>query len=420
MSPRTTRLALSSTALLAAGALTLAGCSGSESDPASGGETTELTISTFNDFGYTDELLQQYTDETGITIVQNKAATSNDARANFFQKLGNTGLADIEAVEIDWAPEMMEYADLLAPVPSELDDRWVDWKNAPVTNADGQLVGYGTDIGPQAVCYRADLFEEAGLPTDPEEVAGLFTTWDDFFDTADEYVEATRQPFIDSVNSVTQGLMNQQDSIYEDDDNTVIATENPAVREVFDTVVERAIPVAKYAAQWSDDWFASLANGEYPVMLCPPWLRGNIEGEGPDVTGWNIANVFPGGGSNWGGSYLVIPANGENVEAAQDFAEWLTSPEVQLQAFENAGTFPSQVDTYEDEALTSATDEFFNDAPVGQIGADRAEAVEVEPHKGPLYFQIHDAFNNAIQRVFDGTEPADEAWDTWVSEVDAL
>ena len=119
----------------------LAGCAGG------GGATrqrakspTSLTLATFNDFGYTDELLAEFTDETGIEVVHNKAATSNDARANFFQKLGKEGLADVEAIEIDWFAEMMQYSDLLAPVPDDLKGRWLDWKEASATDADGNLI----------------------------------------------------------------------------------------------------------------------------------------------------------------------------------------------------------------------------------------------------------------------------------------
>ena len=60
-----------------------------------------------------------------------------------------------------------------------------------------------------------------------------------------------------------------------------------------------------------------MANGEFATMLCPGWMLGVIAGNAPDVTGWEVANVFPNGGGNWGGSYLTVPANGENVEAAQ-------------------------------------------------------------------------------------------------------
>lgn len=418
MNTRLLRRAVAVTAATAASALVVAGCSGG-SDAAEGG-STEITIATFNDFGYTDELLQQYEDEHGVTIVHNQAATSNDARTNFFQKLGNTGLADIEAVEVDWFAEMMQYSDMLAPVPDDLKGRWLDWKEAAATDADGNLVAYGTDIGPQGVCYRADLFQEAGLPSDREEVAELFSTWDSFFETGEQYVEKTGQPFLDSANSVLQGLMNQEETIYEEEDGTVIATENPVVRDIYDTVVERALPISAFAGQWSEDWYAAMTGGEFAAMLCPPWMHGVIQGEAPDIDGWDVADAYPGGGSNWGGSYLVVPANGDNVEAAQELADWLTSPETQLQAFENAGTFPSQPEAYESEELTGFANPYFDDAPTGEIGISRAEAVTAEPFKGPKYFPIHDALNNAVTRVFDGVESAEESWSTWANEVGSL
>jgi cellobiose transport system substrate-binding protein len=116
----------------------------------------------------------------------------------------------------------------------------------------------------------------------------------------------------------------------------------------------------------------------------------------------------------------VIPANGQNVAAAQELADWLTSPETQIKAFVNAGTFPSQPDAYESADLTGFTNEFFHDAPTGEIGVARAEAVTVAPVKGPKYFQFHDALQNAVTRVFDGVEDADSSWDTWVTEVSAF
>lgn len=421
MTTRALRRTIAGVALASAGGLVLAGCTGGSGDGGDAGGDVELTIATFNDFGYSDELLQEYEDaHPGVTIVHNRAATSNDARANFFQKLGNTGLADIEAIEIDWLAEGMQYSDLLAPVPDDLKGRWLDWKEAAATDAEGNLIGYGTDIGPQAVCYRSDLFEAAGLPTDREEVAGLFTTWDDLFEVGAQYKEATDKPFLDSANSILQGLANQLEETYEDADGNVIATENPAVREMFDTVIEKGVPISAYAGQWSEDWYASMANGEFAAMLCPPWMHGIISGEAPDVTGWDIADVFPGGGSNWGGSYLTIPANGENVEAAQELADWLTSPEIQARAFANVGAFPSQPEAYEMAEVTDATNEYFNDAPVGQINSNRADAVTVTPIKGPKYFQFHEALNQAVTRVFDGLETPEEAWDSWVTEVSAF
>ena len=406
-----------------AGAATLAlvatGCA------TGGGETPEgdvtLTLATFNDFGYTDELLAEFTAETGIEVIHNKAATSNDARANYFQKLGSGGLADVEAVEIDWFTEAMQYADLLTPVADADKGRWLDWKEASATDAEGNLIAYGTDIGPQAICYRSDLFAAAGLPTDRAEVAALFDgDWDNFFTIGAEYKATTGKPFIDSANSVLQGIVNQLEFAYEEPDGAIIATENPDIEAAYQDVVTKAVPIAAYAGQWSEDWFASMASGEFAAMLCPGWMLGVISGNAPDITGWDVADAFPGGGGNWGGSYLTVPANGANIEAAQQLASWLTSPETQLKAFANAGTFPSQIEALESAELAAATNDYFNGAPTGEILTSRAEAITVATFKGPKYFQYHDALQNAVTRVFDGLEDSATSWNTWVTEVSAF
>src|SRR5690606_31255990 len=128
----------------------------------------------------------------------------------------------------------------------------------------------------------------------------------------------------------------------------------------YEAVVTKALPISAYAGQWSEDWFASLAGGEFAVTLCPGWMLGVIWGNAPETTGWRIAGAFPGGGGAWGGSSLAGPANGARTEEASLLAAWLTSPETQLKAFANAGTFPSQVEALASDELASATNEYFN------------------------------------------------------------
>ncbi|HEU0182719.1 MAG TPA: ABC transporter substrate-binding protein [Agromyces mariniharenae] len=420
LSRRTT--AIAAVAGAASIALIAAGCAPSSDAGSEDGGKIELTVATFNDFGYTDELLQEYMDEhPNVTIEHTRAAESGDARANYFAKLGKGGLADIEAVEIDWFAEAMQYSDLLAEAPDSVKGRWLDWKEAAATDADGRLVGFGTDIGPQGICYRSDLLAAAGLPSDREGVAALFDgDWEHFLDVADQYRAATGKPMIDSANSVLQGIVNQIEYTYTEEDGTVIATENPEIEAAYQLVTERAVPNSAYSGQWSDDWFASMANGEFAAMLCPGWMLGVISGNAPDIAGWDIADVFPNGGGNWGGSYLTVPANGENVEAALELADWLTAPEQQMKAFANAGTFPSQLDALESTELAEATNEYFNDAPTGEILSNRAAAVTVSPYKDANYFKYHDALQNAVIRVFDGVEDPTTSWNTWVAEVEAF
>lgn len=412
-------------ALLATGCAGTADTAGSGGEPASADNPITLTVATFNDFGYTDELFAQYEAENpGVTIVHNRAATSNEARDNFFTKLGaGSGLADIEAVEVDWFAEMMQYSDKLADLSDPaVEARWVDWKTAAATDADGRLVAYGTDIGPEAVCYRADLFEAAGLPTDRAEVAELLEgDWDTYFGVGQQYVDATGQAWYDSAGATYQGMINQVEYAYEEADGTVIATENAEVEAIYTEVLENSATLSAKLGQWSDDWFAGLANGAFATMLCPGWMLGVIEGNAPEVEGWDIANVFPGGGGNWGGSYLTVPAQGQNIDEATKLAAWLTAPEQQLTAFAAAGTFPSQVEAYESETLTGATNPYFNDAPVGEILIDRSQAIDVAPFKSVKYFPINDAMQRALTRVdVDATHTIEESWQQWVDEVNAL
>ena len=69
-------------------------------------------------------------------------------------------------IEIDWLPELMQYPDKFVDLTDPaLDGRWLDWKVAQATTPDGVLLGYGTDIGPEAIAFRGDLFAAAGLPS---------------------------------------------------------------------------------------------------------------------------------------------------------------------------------------------------------------------------------------------------------------
>ncbi len=420
------RVRLATSALLALTlATTAAACGGGEDD---GGTTADgkikLTIATFNEFGYEDLIKEYNAMQDEVVVEQKKAGTANEHQDNLYTKLAaGSGLSDIEAVEVDWWAALMEQSDAFVDLSDpEVEGRWLDWKAEAATTPDGALIGYGTDIGPEGICYRADLFKKAGLPTDREEVAGLFDTWDDYFEAGRQFVKKVPgTAWYDSSGGTAQAMINQTEYSFEDEDNTVIAADNPDVKAVFDTVTGNvADGLTTGLTQWSEDWTAAFQNDGFATMACPGWMLGVIEGNADGVEGWDIANAFPGGGGNWGGSYLTVPAQGDHPEEAKALAMWLTAPEQQIKAFEAKGTFPSQVDALDDPALTGATNAFFNDAPTGEILAERAEAVPFIPHKGPKFADINTAFQQAIQRVDEGQETPDEAWESFLADVERL
>ena len=211
------------------------------------------------------------------------------------------------------------------------------------------MIGYGTDIGPEGICYRADLFKKAGLPTDREEVAALMGTWDDYFATRRGVrQEGPRHRVVRLLRRARAGHAQPGREPLRDRRQHRRRSRTPSSRPSATTVtgnIEKGLSTK--LAQWSDDWTASFQNDGFATMACPGWMLGVIEGNAEGVEGWDIANVFPGGGGNWGGSFLTVPAQGENVEEAKEVAAWLTAPEQQVKAFAAKGTFPSQVEALE-------------------------------------------------------------------------
>ncbi|WP_374456906.1 extracellular solute-binding protein [Nocardioides sp.] len=422
---KTRRVRIATSALVALTlASTAAACGGSDDDGTTADGKIKLTVATFNEFGY-EELIEEYNAmQDDVVVEQKKAGTANEHQDNLYTKLAaGSGLSDIEAIEVDWWSALMEQSDAFVDLSDpEVEGRWLDWKTEAATTPDGKLIGYGTDIGPEGMCYRSDLFKKAGLPTDREKVASLFADWDTYFETGREFVKKVPDTaWYDSSGGTAQAMINQTEYSFEDEDNTVIAADNADVKAVFDTVTANvADGLTTGLTQWSEDWTAAFQNDGFATMACPGWMLGVIEGNAEGIEGWDIANVFPGGGGNWGGSYLTVPAQGDHPEEAKALAAWLTAPEQQIKAFEAKGTFPSQVDALDDPALTGATNAFFNDAPTGEILAERAEAVPFIPHKGPKFADINTAFQQAIQRVDEGQETPDEAWDSFLADVERL
>ncbi|MBM6404083.1 extracellular solute-binding protein [Phycicoccus sp. CSK15P-2] len=415
-------------ATAAVAALALTGCGGDSdgADDAAGDDgPVTLTLATFNQFGYDDLIPEFEASHPNITVEHKKAATSNEARDNFFTRLAaGSGMADVEAVEVDWLPEMLQYSDKLSDLTSDdVAGRWLDWKTAAATDGEGRLIGYGTDIGPEAICYRADLFEKAGLPSEREEVAAFFgDTWESYFEAGRKFKATSDVPFFDSIGATYQGMVNQVPAAYENpDDDTVTATDNPEVKAIYDQLVKAGIEdgLSAKLQQWGDDWTASFQKDGFATMLCPGWMLGVIEGNAEGVEGWDVANTFPGGGGNWGGSYLVVPDQSEHPEQARELAAWLTAPEQQIKAFKAVGTFPSQTEALDSPDLQSVNVEFFNGAPTGQILAERAKAVTVSPYKGAHYFAVNDAMQQALTRIEQGEDPT-TSWDKWVAEVKSM
>ncbi|WP_434443296.1 ABC transporter substrate-binding protein [Lentzea sp. E54] len=407
-------------AAVSAAATTACG-SGGASQSADG--KTELTIATFNEFGY-EELFKEYeAAHPDVKITQRKTGQGQPHHQNLFTKLGaGSGLADIEGVEEGYLSQVMsksgQFNDLKEIGPKIEDNRWLQWKTDAVTTKDGKLIGYGTDIGPLAMCYRKDLFAQAGLPADPEGVKALFATWDSYFAAGDQFVaKVPGVAWFDSAAQVYNAMHNQLETGYYDKSDKLVVDTNTAIKSNWNTVTA-AVARGQSArlGAFSNEWNTGFKLGKFATKTCPSWMLGVVESQaGPENKGmWAVTDVFPNGGGNWGGSYLTVPKQSKNAKKAAELAAWLTAPEQQIKAFKAKGTFPSQVKALDAPELLEQTNAYFGDVKAGQLFATQAKKIKIAQYKGPADGQIQETvFSPALQSVEQGKNP-DEAWNTAV------
>lgn len=420
-------------AIGAASALLLTACSSNDpepaepgDDPTTGSEPVELSIAFWGDFGL-GPLVDQYEEENPNVTINLLEGEFNAQHEGLQQQLiAGSGAPDIAAIDEGFIVQFREQADqfvnLLEKGADQYEERYLDWKWKQSLSADGSVqIGLGTDVGGQAMCYRHDLFAAAGLPSDREEVAALWDDegWDGFIEAGKTYVAGSGgKKFIDNATNIFNPILAQQEANFFNEQEELQMDGGPQAAfelttEIVDAGLSAAIPA------WSDEWNAGFQNDAFAVLACPAWMTGHIRNQAPEKAGfWDIAAI-PGGGGNWGGSFLTIPSQGKNIDEAYKLLEWLIQPEQQIAVFEAVGNLPSQPALYSDPGIQEKTDEFFNNAPTGQIFSATAENL-VPQYLGKMNGPVRVAVENVLNDYQAGNiaDPA-AAWDRAVTEAEA-
>ncbi|MFJ9428700.1 extracellular solute-binding protein [Streptomyces sp. NPDC101490] len=407
------------------GAVTLAGTllaacgsSGGGAADGAGGRIT-LTVDLFGSFGYKEAgLYAEYEKlHPGVTVKQTDTEDENDYWKSLQTRLaGGGGLADVQGVEVGRIASVAQqqsdkFEDLRKYGAEGLRNEFAPAKWAAATGRGGEVLGLGTDVGPEAMCYRTDLLRQAGLPTDRAELAKKWATWDGYLALGKQYKAKApgRSAWLDSVGSLYSIMIGQEKERYYDASGKLIWEENPALRTAWDHSVKAARDgLSAKLDQWSPQWNQAFAAGSFATIPCPAWMLGYIKGQaGESGKGkWDIA-ALPGGAGNWGGSYLTVPRAAKHKKEAYELIKWLTAPEQQRRLFEKQGNFPSATGAI--DKVAGARDPYFSGAPIGQIFGDAAKAAPVQVlgvHDQNIAQQITNALSEVERK---GVSP-DKAW----------
>ncbi|MFD4156551.1 extracellular solute-binding protein [Streptomyces hydrogenans] len=416
-----TQAALRLGAVALAGSL-LAACGSGASDTAAdkpGGKVT-VTVDLFGSFGYKEAgLYAEYEKlHPNVTIKQ----TDTEDEADYWKSLqtrlaGGGGLADVQGIEVGRIASVTQqqadrFEDLRKYGADGLKDQFADAKWAAATGKGGEVLGLGTDVGPEAMCYRTDLFKQAGLPTDRAELAEKWSTWDGYLELGKQYKAKApaKSAWLDSVGSLFSIMIGQEKERYYDASGALIWETNPALKSAWETSVKATqADLSAKLDQWSPQWNQAFAAGSFATIPCPAWMLGYIKGQAGE-TGkgkWDIAKL-PGGAGNWGGSYLAVPRAAKNKKEAYELIKWLTAPEQQAKIFAKQGNFPSSTGAIAE--VSGTTDPYFSGAPIGQIFGDAAKAAPVQV-LGIHDQNINQQITNALSEVERKGLSPEKAWE---------
>lgn len=411
-------------ALTGAGAGALgAGLSGCGSSASISADPSELVFWFWSRLAVAPELLA----EAGVSIPGSpEHRIRGDIIGGTFDTKLRTSLAggayvpDLTLINSNCAlyfPAEEEFLDFNDLGGAQLVDRCYPWKVELGTTPSGRLCFWPYDTGPTGFYYRADLFEAAGLPTEPDQVSARIRTWDDWIELGTELAAGDGPAMVSNAGVVFSQFLNASAERYFDrEDRPLFEVDGSAVREAWDTSVRAIEAGVTGNRQTSTDQTSAFVTGQTAGHLEAVWWMEVLATTAPDTQGlWRVAEqpVNPG---NSGGSFVAIPRTCKNPEAAFAFATWLTTPENWIRAFNAIQLFPSTPAAFDGDIRSDS--EFFGDQDMLGFFSAAAERVPT------AYISTHEslvtAFTTELDNVEIGAKTSEQAWREAVDQVNRV
>ena len=353
------------------------------------------------------------------------------APADVYQKLplalqAGTGAPDISLVENSHLAQIVALGgltDMTEWVTPYLDKmnayKWADAK------LDDKYYAMPWDSGPVVFYYRRDVFDAAGLSSDPDSVSEAVATWDDYFTVCQTIMEKTGSACFSNNKANNYGrlyemMLWQQGLGYYNAEGqvTVDSPENIATLEMLKKFWDASLTSDQL--EWTDGWYAELAaeteakpiatliEAGWMGAFLKGWIATGTEGK------WGVA-LMPAmangqvRAANDGGSAFVIPEQSQNKEAAWALTEFLFGRvDSQVALFKASDFLPSLEEAYTDP-IFSEPDPFFADQPVRPTYVDVVKVVPIAYVYGSNYPEMNGFVATAIQKVATGQSSVEDA-----------
>lgn len=217
----------------------------------------------------------------------------------------------------------MDILEELTAEPYNLDTKLIEQSLLPtMTSEDGKIVGLERNVNPSGLAYKRDLAKEYLGTDDPDKVAEMITSWDEFIKIGQKVKEQSdgKVTMLTSLGDVYY-IANGQSKEPRIQDGTI---QKEAVKDPFSEICEfRDAGICSQIEQWTPAWYASFGGKDSIFSPMPSFGLENFiipndpEGEG----NWALI-VPPEGGFNWGGTCWGITKDCDNKALAWDFVKY--------------------------------------------------------------------------------------------------
>jgi multiple sugar transport system substrate-binding protein len=415
---RTAWTPVGTVAALAVVGLTLAGCSSGGTDASGDGDKVTITYSNFISNGGNEENLATIVEAFEKENPDVKVDVTTLPYADYFTAL-QTDLAGgtvSDVFDIEFANYAAYQANgVLAPLEG-VDTDVYQASLAEAYATDGTQYALPSSFSNVVLFYNADLFDAAGVeyPTsdwtwaDEQAAAEKLTdagagVWGDYQPISyHEYYKAVAQAGGDFLN----------------EDGSAVAFNSPEGLAAAEWLVGKSgttMPTAEQGAGTPDFDSGLFAEGKLAMWHTGIWMFGGLADAG---FAWDIA-VEPGDTTPASALFsngVAVSAGTKNADAAQRFAEFLTSSKTMVDVRLDSGwelppiADESQLDAYLDKG----------DPANRQAVFDSLEQVALAPSIGEGQTEMQDIVSEELTEAAAGRKSVQEALDSAEERVNAL
>ncbi len=305
---------------------------------------------------------------------------------------------DITALNVDIAaffPDEDQFLDLNELGADAVRSQYLGWKWRSGTSPSDRLIGFPIDAGPSALYYRKDVFDQARLPSEPDEVAEAITSWDDYFAVGRKLKAVRPDAFLMSDIRMVFRMSLLQNANQFVDRNSHFIGDQEHVRRSWDLAVEALRQgLSAKIAPGAPDLNAALAQGRIVSNCSAVWAMFSLKQIAASSSGaWRLTRL-PGGPANYGGSFLAVTRYCRDPEGAFAFIRWLLGPQNQLAAYQEMALFPTTPAIYGEAAMRQPDSFFGGQRPIDVFGeaAEQAPVVYFSPYEAsaadPIYLEL--------------------------------